>query len=132
MSWAEVSIRYRDLDPNGHVNNGAINQYFEDGRVKFREDLMGSLGREILTGFAIAHFEASYYSALNYPGRVEVGTVVTRIGKTSFGLGQAIFVGSREIAGADVVSVYFDPSTGTKKHLPRELLIVLEKHCCNL
>ena len=127
MSWAEVSIRYRDLDPNGHVNNGAINQYFEDGRVKFREDLMSSLGREILTGFAIAHFEASYYSALNYPGRVEVGTVVTRIGKTSFGLGQAIFVGSREIAGADVVSVYFDPSTGTKKHLPKELLTVLEK-----
>ena len=127
MSWAEVSIRYRDLDPNGHVNNGAINQYFEDGRVKFREDLMSSLGREILTGFAIAHFEASYYSALNYPGRVEVGTVVTRIGKTSFGLGQAIFVGSREIAGADVVSVYFDPSTGTKKHLPKEPLTVLEK-----
>ena len=127
MSWAEVSIRYRDLDPNGHVNNGAINQYFEDGRVKFREDLMGSLGREILTGFAIAHFEVSYYSALNYPGRVAVGTGVTRIGKTSFGLGQAIFVGSREIAGANVVSVYFDPSTGTKKHLPRELLTVLEK-----
>ena len=127
MSWAEVSIRYRDLDPNGHVNNGAINQYFEDGRVKFREDLMSSLGREILTGFAIAHFEASYHSALNYPGRVEVGTVVTRIGKTSFGLGQAIFVGSREIAGANVVSVYFDPSTGTKKHLPKELLTVLEK-----
>ena len=127
MSWAEVSIRYRDLDPNGHVNNGAINQYFEDGRVKFREDLMGSLGREILTGFAIAHFEASYYSALNYPGRVDVGTVVTRIGQTSFGLGQAIFVGSREIAGADVVSVYFDPSTGTKKPLPKELLTVLEK-----
>lgn len=127
MSWAEVSIRYRDLDPNGHVNNGAINQYFEDGRVKFREDLMSSLGREILTGFAIAHFEASYHSALNYPGRVEVGTVVTWIGKTSFGLGQAIFVGSREIAGANVVSVYFDPSTGTKKHLPKELLTVLEK-----
>ena len=127
MSWAEVSIRYRDLDPNGHVNNGAINQYFEDGRVKFREDLMSSLGREILTGFAIAHFEASYHSALNYPGRVEVGTVVTWIGKTSFGLGQAIFVGSREIAGADEVSVYFDPSTGTKKHLPKELLTVLEK-----
>ena len=127
MSWAEVSIRYRDLDPNGHVNNGAINQYFEDGRVKFREDLMSSLGREILTGFAIAHFEARYHSALNYPGRVEVGTVVTWIGKTSFGLGQAIFVGSREIAGANVVSVYFDPSTGTKKHLPKELLTVLEK-----
>ena len=127
MSWAEVSIRYRDLDPNGHVNNGAINQYFEDGRVKFREDLMSSLGREILTGFAVAHFEASYHSALNYPGRVEVGTVVTRIGKTSFGLGQAIFVGSREIAGANVVSVYFDPSTGTKKDLPKELLTVLEK-----
>ena len=53
--------------------------------------------------------------------------MVTGIGKTSFGLGQAIFVGSREIAGADVVSVYFDPSTGTKKHLPKELLTVLEK-----
>ena len=79
---------------------------------------MGGLGREILAGFAVAHFEASYYSALNYPGSVEVGTMVTRIGETSLGLGQAIFVGSREIAGANVVSVCFDPATGTKKFLP--------------
>ena len=44
-TWTTVSVRYGDLDPNGHVNNGAINQYFEDGRVGFRSAAPRSLGR---------------------------------------------------------------------------------------
>ena len=40
VSWAQSTIRYCDLDPNGHVNNGAINTFFEDGRVLFRDEYM--------------------------------------------------------------------------------------------
>ena len=28
--WTSDTIRYRDLDPNAHINNGAINEFFED------------------------------------------------------------------------------------------------------
>jgi acyl-CoA thioester hydrolase len=120
-TWTEVSIRYRDLDPNGHVNNGSINQFFEDGRVHFREERMGHLGKEILTGFAVVHFDADYHAPLSYPGKVDVGTVVINVGTTSYGLGQGIFQEARCISTAKVISVYFDPVTGTKQALPSDL-----------
>lgn len=40
--WTKDIVRYSDLDPNGHVNNGAINQYFEDGRIALRNDYRAS------------------------------------------------------------------------------------------
>ncbi len=61
VSWAQSSIRYCDLDPNGHVNNGAINTFFEDGRVLFRDEYMVQLGDDILTGFALVKFVAEYH-----------------------------------------------------------------------
>ncbi|MGB0575796.1 MAG: thioesterase family protein [Alphaproteobacteria bacterium] len=47
-TWTQDIVRYRDLDPNGHVNNGAINQYFEDGRVHLRDDRMVGLAENLL------------------------------------------------------------------------------------
>ena len=35
--WSTNNVRYSDLDPNGHVNNGAINTFFEE---KSLEDLV--------------------------------------------------------------------------------------------
>jgi acyl-CoA thioester hydrolase len=124
--WGNVTIRYSDLDPNGHVNNGAINQFFEDGRVHFRNARMGTLGSAILTGFAIARFTAEYHSALNYPGEVEVGTVVTRIGRSSFTLGQGVFSAGKCIATAEVITVFFDPQSGKSRPLTDELRSVLD------
>ncbi len=119
-------MRYRDLDPNGHINNGAINEFFEDGRVHFRYARMADLGKDILTGFAVVKFSATYHGHLRFPGTVEVGTVVTRIGNSSFDLGQGVFRGAECIATAEVISVYFDPGTGKSVKLPDALRSVLE------
>lgn len=122
------TIRYRDLDPNGHVNNGSINQFFEDGRVHFRNSKMGTLGQAVLTGFAIARFDATYLSVLNYPGEVEIGTGIIRIGRSSYVLGQGVFSGDKCIATAEVVTVYFDSASGKSQPLPGELRAVLERN----
>jgi acyl-CoA thioester hydrolase len=126
VEWTRDIIRYADLDPNGHVNNGAINQYFEDGRVHFRNARMGTLGSAILTGFAIRRFTAEYHAALNYPGTVDVGTVITRIGGSSYTLGQGVFLNERCIATAEVVTVFFDPQSGKSRPLTDELRAVLQ------
>ena len=126
--WTRDTIRYRDLDPNGHVNNGSINQFFEDGRVHFRNAKMGTLASAILTGFVIARFDATYLSALGYPGEVDIGTGIIRIGRSSYVLGQGIFSGDKCIATAEVVTVYFDAATNTSRPLPDELRGVLESN----
>ena len=125
VSWAQSSIRYCDLDPNGHVNNGAINAFFEDGRVCFRNDRMLKLGDEILTGFALVKFTVEYLAPLYFPGSVDVGTVVTRIGRSSFSLGQGIFSDGTCVATAEVITVSFDPKSKHSQKLTPELRTIL-------
>ena len=124
-NWAKSTIRYSDLDPNGHVNNGAINEFFEDGRVCFRNDRMINLGDEILTGFALVKFTVEYLAPLYFPGSVDVGTVVTRIGQSSFSLGQGIFSDGTCVATAEVITVSFDPKSKHSQKLTPELRTIL-------
>ena len=126
VSWTSATIRYSDLDPNGHVNNGAINAFFEDGRVQFRNDWMISLGDDFLAGFALVKFSVEYFKTLHYPGSVEIGTVVTKIGRTSYVLGQGIFNGDECIAVDEVVTVCLDAQTQKSQPISDELRAILE------
>lgn len=125
-TWTSSTIRYSDLDPNGHVNNGAINAFFEEGRVLFRGERMSSLGADILSGFAIVKFTVEYKKTLFYPGEVDSGTVVTRIGNTSYVLGQGIFQGDDCIAHAEVVTVFLGPEGKKATPLGDELKKILK------
>ncbi len=125
-TWTTVSVRYSDLDPNGHVNNGAINQYFEDGRVGFRLQRLTSVAGDKLSGFAVVKYAANYLAPAHYPGEVEIGTVVTRIGGSSYGLGQAIFQNAKCVATAEIVTVQFDPAKSSSVPLSDEFRNVLE------
>jgi len=127
-SWTSCSARYGDLDPNGHVNNGAINAFFEEGRVAFRNQGLAETCGDVLKGFVVAHFSVDYLAPLGYPAEVEVGTIVTRIGRSSFGLAQAIFRGTVCIAAAEVVAVHTDPATGKSVALPPPLRQALEDY----
>ncbi len=125
-SWANATIRYSDLDPNGHVNNGAFNAFFEDGRVQFRNDRMVSLGDDILTGFVLVKFSVEYLQALHYPGAVDIGTVVTKIGRSSYVLGQGIFSGENCAAVAEVITVCLDDKTQKSQPISDDLRAILE------
>lgn len=127
-NWTRCRARYGDLDPNGHVNNGAINAFFEEGRVAFRREGLAARCENVLKGFVVAHFSVDYLAPLGYPCEVEVGTAVTRIGRSSFRLAQAVFDGGRCVARAEVVSVHTDPGTGKSVPLSPELSAALEDY----
>ncbi len=125
--WTKDSIRYRDLDPNGHVNNGAINEFFEDGRVRFRQDYLTSVASDILSGFVIARFCVEYHRPLFFPGDVDIGTAITRVGRTSYTLMQGLFRDGECVASAEVVSVLIDRDTGKPTLIPDKLRTLMEK-----
>ncbi|MCP5155615.1 MAG: acyl-CoA thioesterase [Ectothiorhodospiraceae bacterium] len=111
-AWITDVIRYADLDPNGHVNNGAINAYFEDGRVRFRDEHLAHLGRDVLRGFVLVRYTVEYHAALHFPGEVRVGTTVLRVGRSSYTLGQGAFRDGHCVATAEVVTVHVPPESG--------------------
>lgn len=116
--WTTDTIRYVDLDPNGHVNNGAINAFFEDGRVRLREEHLALPGETVLSGFVVAKLTIEYLAALHFPGEVRIGTVVVAVGNSSYTLGQGLFRDGRCVATAEVVTVHVDPRSGRSAPLP--------------
>ncbi len=123
--WITDSIRYSDLDPNGHVNNGAINTFFEDGRVQFRSSRMRNCREDILAGFVLVKFTVEYLSPLKYPGSVDIGTLVSKVGKTSYVLKQGIFYQHNCIAIGEVVTVCIDNKTQQPKKISGGLRAIL-------
>ena len=125
--WITENMRYCDLDPNGHVNNGAINAFFEDGRVHFRATHMKNYSEDILTGFVLVKFSVEYLKVLNYPGTVDIGTVVSDVGRTSYLLKQALFREENCIAVAEVVTVCINKNSQKAELINDALRSILEK-----
>ena len=126
-NWIENNIRYSDLDPNGHVNNGAINAFFEDGRVKFRNDHMHGSNSNVLKGFVLAKFCVEYLRPLVYPGSVDTGTSLIKVGKSSYTLIQGIFSNEDCMAVAEVVTVCLNKKTKKAKKIDDNLRAILER-----
>ena len=129
-SWISVSSRYSDLDPNEHVNNGAINSFFEEGRVNLRAERMAELDKNILSGFALVRFTVEYLREIKYPGLIEVGTMVKKVGNTSYTLGQALFRGTDCFSVAEAVTVFLNPNNKRPEPIDEHLRGILNSLEC--
>jgi acyl-CoA thioester hydrolase len=105
--WTEEKLRVADTDQNGHVNNGAIGAFCEAGRAEVIQAVLGSL-REGPVAMVVARVEIDYLREVHYPGRVRIGTAVTRIGRSSVGLDQALFLDGACFATSAAVLVAID------------------------
>jgi len=109
---ARVAIltRYADVDPLWHINNVAIAQYYEEARVASMTRMFGDVriptpaGERVL----LAHQSVDYLQEATYPGTLEAGLGVLRIGNTSWTLGMGMFQAGRCVSISDAVLVYAD------------------------
>ena len=125
--WSETTVRYADLDPNNHVNNGAIGAFFEDGRVRLRTEHLDQSDGSTLAGFAIVKTTIEYRQALTFPGTVRIGSTIARIGNSSYTLGQAVFLDKHCVATAEIVTVRIDAQDGRPMALEPEVRAALER-----
>lgn len=82
-----ITVRYGDLDPQGHVNNAVYLTYVESARLGYYEAT--GIWRQdsgVLTGMVVAHIDIDYLASITLGMAIRVGTRLVRIGNKSLTL----------------------------------------------
>lgn len=107
-----ILARYADVDPLWHINNVALAQYYEEARVSATMKIMG--GQRIPTPagerILIAHQSIDYLREGSYPGTLDIGVGVLRIGTSSYTYGMAMFQEGICVSVSEAVLVFADAS----------------------
>lgn len=122
--WTQDVLRYCDTDRQGHVNNAVFATFCETGRVKFLLDPAAPLAPPGCS-FVIARLILDYRAEIRWPGEVRIGTAALSLGRSSFILGQGLFVAETCVATAESVIVLTDDSTRRSTPLPEATRILL-------
>ncbi|HVV12683.1 acyl-CoA thioesterase [Amycolatopsis sp.] len=88
--WHEVSTRYGDLDPLGHVNNVAIGRLYEEARVLFEQALRQRRAFRPVRAMLV-QLNVHYLGETRYPGPVRIGSGIKRLGRASYTVAQAMY-----------------------------------------
>jgi acyl-CoA thioester hydrolase len=115
--WTEDVLRFGDTDKNGHINNSVFSVLCESGRV----NLFGLKFDPVLrpgTFFVIARLVIDFRAELHYPGRVTTATWVSRLGRSSMRLKQAIHSEAALAADSEAVCVLMDAATRRPSPFP--------------
>ncbi len=129
--FIRITTRFGDMDINGHLNNVAFAQFFEDARVTFNRTLIfeGDIHpakrdyRVLVASVEIAYVREGYYGP-----DVTVGVGVKRIGRSSFELGAAVFQDGHCLAVHDSTIVY----KGVAEGMPEKARTALSGKMLNL
>ena len=114
-------LRYNDTDRQGHVNNAVFATLLETGRVEFLYAPDGAL-HDLGCAFVIAGLSLGFLKEITWPGRVDIGTGVTDIGRSSFTLSQGLYQNGQCVATAQTTIVQMNESTRRSHPLSPETL----------
>jgi acyl-CoA thioester hydrolase len=113
-----MDVRYRDLDPQGHVNNAVCATYLEHARVSyFTEVLDVAPDDPSEIGIVVANLEMDYNRPIEFRAPVTVAMRMTEMGESSIRTAYEIRADGVIAVTAETVMVAVDPA-GTPKAIP--------------
>ena len=101
----EYRTLFSDMDTNRHLNNVAFGRLLEEGRLELHRRVFGMSAPRAGLTMMLASLTIEFIAEARYPGSVQVASAVTRIGGSSFTLGQAVYQDGTCVALADGVMV---------------------------
>lgn len=125
-TWNTDRLRLTDLDHQYHVNNAVFAVLYTSGRHDFIYAHVRPLVEEA-DMFAMAKITIEYLAEMHYPGEVEVGTVIRRLGRTSITFGHGMFKDGKCVSVAEAVMVLLDRATRRAKPLPADIATKLAR-----
>jgi acyl-CoA thioester hydrolase len=117
-------LRYSDTDRQGHVNNAVFATMLETGRVELfynPDKPLASPG----CNFVVASITLNFRGEINWPGRVDIGTRVASVGRSSSTVEQALFQEGRCVATGQSVVVQMNETTRRSQPLDEAALAYL-------
>jgi len=126
----DIQMRFRDLDPMGHVNNAVFLSYCELARTQFYLKHKFKRGLHDID-FILARAEIDYVAAAEWGDEIQVAVWPSKIGKTSFTLSYEIreTTSGRVLATSSSVLVSYDYARKRPKEIPPDFRRVLEENC---
>ena len=109
-------VRFRDLDPMGHVNNAVFLTYIESARVAFLRHLGAATTLDEMS-IIVARIEIDFRAPVGFGEDVEIAVRASRFGGKSFDLEHELRVGDTVVAEVKTVLVTYDYA----KHEPVEI-----------
>ena len=100
-------VRFRDLDPMGHVNNAVFLTYIEQARFAFFAAVGAATELEDMN-LIVARVEIDFKAPVRLGQEVEISVRASRFGTKSFDLEYELRVNSRLVAEARSVNVFYD------------------------
>lgn len=110
-----MTVRYSDLDAQGHVNNTRYATYIESGRLAYLKDLGLWDGKDFMNlGVIVADLHISYRQQILLGQPIEVATRVVHLGNKSIKFEfQISDSGTGEVLStAESINVRYDYRTG--------------------
>ena len=115
-----ISVRWRDMDSMGHVNNAKYIAYLEEARVRWMLTVPGISMQDRIAPVVAAN-NINYRRPLTWPHDVMVELYVDRLGSSSVTIGHRIVDQvDADVLYSDgsVVVVWMDTQTGKSAPLP--------------
>ncbi|NJK46765.1 MAG: acyl-CoA thioesterase [Pleurocapsa sp. SU_196_0] len=114
-----LTVRFRDLDPLGHVNNAVFLSYIEFARLEY----LASLGVTDADkpSLLLARVEVDFKRPILMRDPVTVTANVTRVGTKSFGMHHDITASGELAASLETVLVWYDHELGQSQPVPDDV-----------
>ena len=111
----EETVRFRDLDSMGHMNNAVYATFLEQARLAFLSQHGAHVQNMIL-----ARLEIDFRSPVEFGETIEIAVTPTRVGTKSFDLEYVLRAADRVVAEAKTVLVAYDYAKASSVELPAE------------
>ncbi|WP_277553772.1 acyl-CoA thioesterase [Halobaculum limi] len=119
-----VPVRYRDLDPMGHVNNAVYATYLEEIRTAFFREAVGIDLADARA--ALASLDIDFRAPIEGTGSVDASLDVLDVGTSSLTFGYELRFEGRVVAEAETVQVSL--ANGEPTPIPDAVREAAERH----
>lgn len=118
-----ITVRFRDIDAMGHVNNAVFFTYLETARVGYMRNVVFEIKTRNLgeAGLILAQVSCQFKAPIFYGQSVEVGTRVSEMRNSSFSLEHRIEADGQLAALSEAVVVHYDYQGGKSLRIPDEI-----------